>query len=107
MNVIMISPGYPAEMAFFTQALAAAGATVIGIGDQSPQAVPHNAHEAMAHYVHVGSLADAAATPYVFRAEAIGLGRVISGDSLFGRLALPREPRPVRRLLAAELVSGE
>ncbi len=36
MNVIMLSPGYPAEMAFFSQALAAAGATVIGVGDQPP-----------------------------------------------------------------------
>ena len=58
MNVIMLSPGYPAEMAYFSQALAAAGATVIGVGDQPPPAVPHHARSAMAHYVHVGSLAD-------------------------------------------------
>ena len=70
MNVIMLSPGYPAEMAFFSQALAAAGATVIGIGDQPPQAVPHNAHEAMAHYVHVGSLADEGAVAATVRAVA-------------------------------------
>ena len=70
MNVIMLSPGYPAEMAFFSQALAAAGATVIGIGDQPPQAVPHNAHAAMAHYVHVGSLADGNAVAATVRAVA-------------------------------------
>ena len=33
---VMLSPGYPAEMPYFTRALAAAGATVIGVGDQPP-----------------------------------------------------------------------
>jgi biotin carboxylase len=56
-NVLMISPGYPAEMAFFTRGLARAGARVIGLGDQSPDALPPAAREALAHYVHVGSLA--------------------------------------------------
>ena len=58
MNVVMISPGYPAEMALFTRGLAAAGATVIGVGDQPAHAVPQQAREALAHYVHVGSLAN-------------------------------------------------
>ena len=39
MNVLMISPGYPAEMAFFTRGLAQAGADVIGLGDQSLDAL--------------------------------------------------------------------
>jgi hypothetical protein len=46
MNVVMISPGYPAEMAFFARGLAAAGATVIGVGDQPAHAVPQPAREA-------------------------------------------------------------
>jgi biotin carboxylase len=58
MSVLMISPGYPAEMAFFTRGLGQAGASVIGLGDQSPDALPAIARDAMAHYVHVGSLAD-------------------------------------------------
>src|SRR5262252_9585078 len=58
MNVVMISPGYPAEMAFFARGLAAAGATVIGVGDQPAHAVPQPAREALAHYVHTGSLAN-------------------------------------------------
>ena len=57
MNVLMISPGYPAEMAFFTRGLAQAGADVLGLGDQSPDALPPAAKQALAHYVHVGSLA--------------------------------------------------
>ncbi|MFL6045763.1 MAG: acetyl-CoA carboxylase biotin carboxylase subunit family protein [Propionibacteriaceae bacterium] len=49
----MISPGYPAEMAYFTRALAAVGATVIGVGDQPPSALPEPARGALAHYEHV------------------------------------------------------
>jgi biotin carboxylase len=53
----MISPGYPAEMAFFTRGLGHAGADVIGLGDQAQQALPPAARDALAHYVQVGSLA--------------------------------------------------
>ena len=53
----MLSPGYPAEMAYFTRGLAAAGARVIGVGDQPPSALPAAAREALAHYEHV-SLSD-------------------------------------------------
>ena len=53
----MISPGYPAEMAFFTRGLARAGAAVIGLGDQSADALPPTARDALTHYIHVGSLA--------------------------------------------------
>ncbi len=58
MNVLMLSPGYPAEMAFFTRGLAAVGASVIGVGDQSPAALPSVARQALAHYEPVRSLAD-------------------------------------------------
>ena len=54
----MISPGYPAEMAYFTRGLAQAGAAVIGLGDQPVNALPGPASSALAHYLHVGSLAD-------------------------------------------------
>ncbi len=56
-TVVMLSPGYPAEMAYFTRALATVGARVIGVGDQPPGEVPAAAREALAHYEHV-SLAD-------------------------------------------------
>jgi hypothetical protein len=52
-NIVMISPGFPMEMAYFTRALAAVGATVIGVGDQPLSAVPDVAREALAHYEHV------------------------------------------------------
>jgi formate-dependent phosphoribosylglycinamide formyltransferase (GAR transformylase) len=56
-RVLMISPGYPAEMAFFTRGLRSAGADVIGLGDQAPGALPDLARDALTHYVQVGSLA--------------------------------------------------
>ena len=53
MNVLMLSPGFPAEMPFFTQGLAAVGARVIGVGDQNRSAIPHAAKEALSDYVEV------------------------------------------------------
>ena len=63
----MISPGYPAEMALFTRGLAAAGASVIGVGDQSTPALPPIARDALVHYQPVGSLADGAAVAATVR----------------------------------------
>jgi formate-dependent phosphoribosylglycinamide formyltransferase (GAR transformylase) len=56
----MISPGYPVEMSYFTRALAKVGATVIGVGDQSPDALPPAAREGLSHYERI-SLTDEAA----------------------------------------------
>jgi hypothetical protein len=56
-TVVMISPGYPAEMAYFTRAQATVGARVIGVGDQPAHALPEPARQGLAHYEHV-SLAD-------------------------------------------------
>jgi ATP-grasp domain len=52
-TVIMLSPGYPAEMPYFTRALATVGAQVIGLGDQPPHELPDVARDALAHYEHV------------------------------------------------------
>src|SRR5687767_8904476 len=53
MRVVMLSPGYPAEMALFTRALATVGAEVIGVGDQPVDALPLEARGALKHYEHV------------------------------------------------------
>jgi hypothetical protein len=76
-NVVMISPGYPVEMAFFTRALAAVGATVIGLGDQPPSVLPEPARNALAHYEQV-NLADEAAV----LAALHGLARHASIDQV-------------------------
>ena len=74
-NVVMISPGYPQEMAYFTRGLAAVGATVIGVGDQPRDALPAPAREALSHYEHI-PLADEGAVESALR----GLSRHISID---------------------------
>jgi formate-dependent phosphoribosylglycinamide formyltransferase (GAR transformylase) len=78
MNVIMISPGYPTEMALFARGLAATGASVIGVGDQPPSSVPQAATEALAHYQQVGSLAagDAVAATVHELARQVRIDRV-------------------------------
>jgi carbamoylphosphate synthase large subunit len=75
MNVLMISPGYPGEMAFFARGLAATGATVIGIGDQPAPALPAIARDSLAYYVPVGSLAAGDAVAETVR-ELAGRARI-------------------------------
>jgi hypothetical protein len=68
-TVVMLSPGFPAEMAYFTRALAGTGARVIGVGDQPPHDLPIAARDALAHYEHV-SLADEGAVLAALRGLA-------------------------------------
>ena len=99
MNVLMISPGYPAEMALFTRGLAQAGATVIGVGDQPTHAVPAIAAEAMVHYVPVASLADDAGVAHtvgelahqvrIDRVECLWEPYMVLAARLRERLGLP------------------
>ena len=58
MNVLMISPGYPADMPEFTRGLAQCGARVIGVGDQPASALPDTVRHALSAYVEVRSLWD-------------------------------------------------
>lgn len=59
-TVLYLSPGFPVEMPFFVRGLAAAGARVVGIGDQDVRSLPTMARDALAEYVRVGSLWDEA-----------------------------------------------
>ncbi len=61
MNVLMISPGYPAEMPYFTHALAAVGARVFGVGDQPPEAIPEPARSSLSGYLRLETLWDESA----------------------------------------------
>ena len=58
MYVLMISPGYPLEMAYFTRALACAGARVLGVSDQPASALPPEANKHLAAYLQVPDLQD-------------------------------------------------
>lgn len=77
MNVVMISPGFPIEQAYFTRALSRAGARVIGVGDTHPQALPAEARRHLAHYEHV-RLADTDAVLAALR----GLSRHVPIDQV-------------------------
>jgi hypothetical protein len=76
-NIVMISPGYPVETAYFTRALSAVGATVIGVGDQPASALPDAARDALAHYEHV-TLSDEGAVLGALH----GLARHVSIDQV-------------------------
>lgn len=58
MNVLIISPGYPADMPEFTRGLHEAGATVFGVGDQSQDRLPDLVKHSLSRYVQVASLWD-------------------------------------------------
>lgn len=53
MAVLMISPGFPLEMASFTAALSRAGADVVGLGDQPAGALPELARAHLRHHEQV------------------------------------------------------
>ena len=79
-TVLMISPGYPAEMPFFTRGLARAGARVIGAGDQSMSALPDMARDHLAVYWQIPSFAneDAIVHEVAQRAEGVHIDHVAS-----------------------------
>ncbi len=58
LNVLMISPGYPAEMPEFTKGLAAVGARVWGVGDSPEGGLPTDVRKCMSGYLQVRSLWD-------------------------------------------------
>jgi hypothetical protein len=58
MNVIMIAPGYPAEMPYFVRGLARAGAKVFGLSDVPEHELPRLAREHLSGYLQSASLVD-------------------------------------------------
>ena len=60
MNVLVISPGYPTEINYFTRGLAVQGAKVYGIGDQPEHDLPPFVRQSLAGYMQVASLLDEA-----------------------------------------------
>ncbi|MBK8101216.1 MAG: ATP-grasp domain-containing protein [Planctomycetes bacterium] len=58
MNVVFLSPGFPAEMPYFTRGLAQVGAKVFGVGDQPAAALAPEARESLTDYLQVRNLGD-------------------------------------------------
>jgi hypothetical protein len=58
MNVLLLSPGYPADMPEFTRGLAEAGARVFGVGDSPAGGLPPLVRQCLDEYIPVRSLWD-------------------------------------------------
>ena len=58
MNVLVISPGHPSEMQYFTRGLASVGARVLGVGDQPESHLPEITRANLTAYLQVESLQD-------------------------------------------------
>ena len=58
MDVVFLSPAYPTDLPLFVSGLAEVGASVIGVGDQHPDALSERTRRALSHYLQVGSWAD-------------------------------------------------
>lgn len=71
MNVLMLSPGFPAEMALFVRGLTEVGANVIGLGDQPQSALPEEARKHLSAYVEARGFSDENALVE----EALGVAR--------------------------------
>ncbi len=61
MNVLIIQPGFPAEIPYFVRGLAQSGVRVLGVGDQPAAALPAVAREGLAGYLQVPNLWDSRA----------------------------------------------
>ena len=58
MNVLLLSPGYPADMPEFTRGLAESGARVFGVGDSPANGLPALVQRSLNEYIPVRSLWD-------------------------------------------------
>lgn len=58
MNVLLLSPGYPADMPEFTRGLAQTGARVFGVGDSPVNGLPELVRKCLDEYIPVRSLWD-------------------------------------------------
>ncbi|MDC3378800.1 ATP-grasp domain-containing protein [Planctomycetota bacterium] len=74
-SVLFLNPAFPAEMPFFTQALAEVGATVVGVGDTPKHMLPPRCRRALSNYIQVRSLfdEDAALREIVSEVRAAGV----------------------------------
>lgn len=88
MNVLFLSPGFPAEMPHFTRGLAEVGAKVIGMGDQPQAALPEMTRRHLSAYVQVSSWGDTEAMLRQVR-ELASKVRIDRVESLWELLMLP------------------
>ena len=71
-NVLLLSPGYPADMPEFTRGLAESGARVVGVGDTPQEGLPSLVRRCLSDYVAVPSLWDEQAVIGALRSRLRG-----------------------------------
>lgn len=54
--MLVLQPGFPAEVPYYVRGLARRGARVVGVGDQPVEALPAVAREGLSAYLRVGNL---------------------------------------------------
>ena len=81
-TVLIISPGYPAEMPFFVRGLASTGVRVIGVGDQPAHALPDMARDNLAALWNIPSFGDEDGVVAEVRRRADGV-RIDQVESLW------------------------
>lgn len=74
MNVLMLSPGYPDEMVWFTEGLASVGGRVFGVGEAPPGTLPERCLKSLTAYLQVRSLWDEDAVVKAISDEARSKG---------------------------------
>ncbi|HVE75771.1 MAG TPA: ATP-grasp domain-containing protein [Actinomycetota bacterium] len=98
MNILFLSPGFPAEMPFFTRGLAQVGAKVIGLGDQNEAALPSMARQHLSAYLKadfsdvrglIAMVEDAARLIPIHRVECMWEPLMILAAQLREHLGLP------------------
>lgn len=67
MDVLLLTPGFPAEMPLFTRGLAEIGARVFGVGEGPAAGLPEEARRHLTDYLQVKSLADEQAVTHRVR----------------------------------------
>jgi len=72
MNVLLLSPGYPADMPEFTRGLAESGARVFGVGDTPVDGLPPLVRKCLDEYIPVRSLWDEDAVIAALRKQLHG-----------------------------------
>ena len=87
MNVLPLSPGYPSEMNDHVRALAAAGASVIGVGDRPREELAQSTQDALVKYVRIDGCDNVgdAVLEWVHRASA----RIDRVEAMWEPLVLP------------------
>jgi hypothetical protein len=56
MNILVIQPGFPAEIPYYVRGLAQSGARVLGVGDQAQRSLPAPTRQGLSAYLQVPDL---------------------------------------------------